>query len=249
MKKLGLSIAVLLMLVLGLSYAPASLLKHALPHTLPQLQLAQLSGTVWHGRAEQAGWQFGGAVLPLGQLSWSLQWRSLLAFEPVLSLTAEAGTHRFEGQLRTAADGFWLRQARGRFPLQLFEAWLPMLVSAEVDIELKQMIYRLGQLVALDGVLRAEQVSWEVGDYRMPLGSYVAEARMQQQRVVLAIDDREALLGASAELRLDQQGGYQLQGVLTPRPQLAPEVARTIGWLGRRTATGAVLIDRQGFWR
>jgi hypothetical protein len=238
-----------IVLVLGLLKAPAQIVSNASAQLFPELTLNSVSGTVWRGTAQQASWKVGPAELPLGQLQWSVNWSRLLKLEPVVDVHTQAQAHDFEGQIELISGGIRLRGGQGQFPLSLLEAWIPLLVSADVSIQLKELIYRDGRFVELIGLLSAKQVAWEVGDYQMPLGAYQADVAMLDGEMTLLIDDLQAALGANAEMRFHPEGHYYFNAVLTPRATLAPEINRVIGWLGRRDEGGNVLISRQGRWR
>ena len=239
--------------------APAQIASNISARLFPELTLNGVSGTVWQGMAEQSSWKIGPSELPLGQLHWSVNWSRLLVLQPVVEIHTKAEghgseghaseSHSFEGQVEMIAGGVRLQQAQGQFPLALLEAWVPLLVSAEVKLNLQQLDYRYGRFTALTGFLSADQVTWEVGDYDMPLGDYQADVALLDEHLVLLIEDVKAALGANAEMRFSPEGQYQFNGVFTPRDHLAPEVSRVIGWLGRRDNNGQVIISQQGRWR
>ena len=236
------------LLILAVIYAPAQLWQLLGQRYFPQLQLHELNGTLWKGYAERASWQIGDAALPLGKVYWHVNPETLLA-EPEVHIRTEAQSHRFYGVVKPTADSVKVENGKGRFPLSLLEAWIPMLVSAEVELSLERIDYQNGQLTHLAGDLSADQVVWEVGDYRMPLGTYYADAVLHGDEVVMLIEDLDAYLGADAELRLSQHGDYRFKGTLEPRELLAPEIAVTLGWLGKRDDQGQIMINRIGRWK
>jgi hypothetical protein len=243
------SLVLALLLPLAVIKAPAQLLPWLSTHYVPQLKLDGLRGSFWQGTAEQAGWQLGEAVLPLGTLHWAVDMEMLLELRPQLVVNSLADSHHFQGRLEFVGRQLTISQLSGQFPLSLLEAWMPMLVSADVQLQLEELVYRDGQITELTATLAAEQVAWVGGDYQMPLGSYYADVVLLDGVVVMLVEDQEALLGADARLQLDQLGRYQFSATLEPREQLAPEIKKTIGWFGRRDQQGRVLVNQRGRWK
>lgn len=242
----------LLLVVLAgwlLTQAPAKLINQYGAKHFPQLRLEELDGTLWTGTAKRAYWQIGGSALPLGQLYWQMDWQKLTQMQLGIQFYTQADEHRFDGSLTAIDGGIRIEKGNGQFPLALLEAWVPLLVSAEVKLNLQQLDYSHGRFTALTGFLSADQVTWEVGDYDMPLGDYQADVALLDNQVVLLIEDVQAALGANAEMRFSAEGHYQFNAVLSPREHLAPEVARVIGWLGKREQSGQVIVSQQGRWQ
>jgi len=229
--------------------APAKLINQYGAQHFPQLRLEELDGTLWQGAAKRAYWQIGTSVLPLGKLYWRIDWQKLAQMQLSIQFYTEAEGYSFDGSLTAIDGGVRIEKGNGQFPLTLLEAWVPLLVSADVRLNLKQMDYSYGRFTALTGFLSADRVTWEVGDYDMPLGDYQADVALLDDQLVLLIEDVKAALGADAEMRFSAEGSYQFNAVLSPRDHLAPEVARVIGWLGKREKNGQVIVSQQGRWQ
>jgi hypothetical protein len=95
-------------------------------------------------------------------------------------------------------------------------------------------------------VVNLEYVDWLMGDYAMPLGSYMAQIYLEQQDVQVKINDYGASLGVDGLLTINPAGSYRFNATLMPRDGLAPEVTQSIAYLGRRQADGSVLVTQAG---
>jgi hypothetical protein len=101
--------------------------------------------------------------------------------------------------------------------------------------------------MAIDGVLNLEYVDWLGGDFPMPLGSYLAQITLRDDKVQVQINDFSASLGLDGQLAVTPTTGhYTFNARLQPQPDLAPQVVESIKWLGKLQANGDVLINQRG---
>ncbi|MGK0500132.1 MAG: hypothetical protein ACJAYG_001778 [Oceanicoccus sp.] len=253
---LALVILLLVIAVVALANAPASLVNTALVEAdkrgllqkgAPQLALSGLSGTVWEGQAEDAIVTINGSQIALGQLSWQLDAMTLLKKQLQLSLLAKTDDQQVQAQLHADQQGvIMLSAVEGYFPIKFLEPWLPLLVSGNVSFVIDQLKFQQQQLLAIDGVMNIEDVDWLGGDRTMLLGSYLAQIYFEQQQIKIELNDFSANLGLDGMMTINPNGSYQFNAILQPRVSLAPEVAQSVAWLGRRQPNGDVLINTQG---
>ena len=258
MKWLFATLAVLLLLLAAAVYrAPASLVPMALQEIeargllqqgAPQLRLPTTSGTVWRGAAENAQLLIDGSLLELGTLSWQLNPMSLLDKKPALQISSDAGTHKIQAHITATEQGeVTVTAMEGRLPIALLEPWFPMLVKGDIAFVVDHVIFNPQQLLALDGVLNFEYVDWLGGDYDMPLGSYMAQLSLNDQNDVhIQLNDYGATLGIDGYLSISPVGNYHFHANLEPRDGLAPEVAQSVSWFGKKNADGIILVNRRG---
>ncbi|MEE8059260.1 MAG: type II secretion system protein N [Pseudomonadales bacterium] len=249
--------AVLIVLVLAILNAPASLVPMALQEVeargllqpgAPKLTLSQTSGTVWEGEAAQAVLLVDGVPLALGKLSWQLSLMSLLEKNPSLQLFAQAADHQLQALISATEQGeVTIRHIEGNLPISLLEPWFPMLIKGEVAFVIDHLVFDPRQLLALDGVLNFEYVDWLGGEYDIPLGSYLVQLSLDDKKnIMLQLNDFSATLGIDGFVLISQQGSYHFNATLFPRENLAPEIAQSITWFGKKDEQGNVRINKRG---
>ena len=251
----GVLLALLLFIGFVIITAPAKLFVPLLALTVPQLQIASPSGTVWQGKSPQAYWRVNGSALDLGAIEWSLSGRSVLALEPKVQLKSQSLGHNL-ALLFTVDTQRQLKLSHliGRVPLSMLEPWVPLLVAGDVDILIDDLVVDLNnpqqpRLVSLGGLINLQQAVWVVGDQDMLLGDYQADVSLQEQVVMVDLSDHSAALSLTGLLSIDLTGSYNLQATLAPQPHLAREISRSVKWLGKSDQKGGVLLSRQGDWR
>ena len=241
---------------LAIANAPASLIPLALDElekrqllapNLPVLALTDLEGTVWQGQANQAVITIDGEEIPLGVLSWQFEPLSLLDRTAVVHVKADAPEHQLQATvIASDTDTVTINNLEGRLPISLLEPWVPMLVRGDI-VFIFDHIVAGQQLLAIDGLLNAESVVWLGGSYEMPLGSYMMQIFLQDNQVHIDINDFNASLGMSGVLLLNlAKGTYQFDAILQARPELAPEVAESIAWFGKRNNQGDIVLKNRG---
>ncbi len=244
-------LSTVLILNIPASFAP-QLISFASRHELlpadsPQLELAQLSGSLWDGTAKESALLINDNVIDLGQFSWQLDMAQFLDKEIVLQLQSSAPDHAVQAQVTFVQDGkVTVKSAEGYFPIKLLEPWIPLLIQGKLAFVIDHWIFTSRELIALDGVLNLEDADWLGGDEEMPLGSYMAQVSMQQQDLQIQINDFGAILGVDGMITVNAVSHYHFTASLQPREGLAPEVAESILWFGKRNSTGDILIDRRG---
>ena len=81
----------------------------------------------------------------------------------------------------------------------------------------------------------------------MPLGSYMAQLSLDDSnQISIQLNDFSATLGVDGYLTLNPRGSYHFDATLTPRSGLAPEIAQSIVWFGKKDRQGNVLINKRG---
>jgi hypothetical protein len=258
MKVFFTTLALLLMIVLlALYQAPAALVPLALQEVkargllqpgVPELSLGATRGTVWQGEADNAHLQLGTNRLPLGKLSWSLKPQSLWKKKPELQLAISAPDHQMQATVSANRLGeVTVHGFEGRFPIAKLEPWMPLLVKGDVAFVIDHLIFTQQQLLALDGAMSLEYVDWLGGEYDMPLGSYMAQLSLDNKNnIMIELHDFAATLGLNGFLSISPQGHYHFNVTLQPRDGLAPEVAQSVVWLGKKNLQGDILINQRG---
>ncbi len=250
-------LGLLIVLVVVFFNIPASVLPKVLDEAevrglldtrVAKLTLGETSGTLWNGSSDQTTLEVDQAVLNLGELSWELDWRSLIDQQPKLMLKAQSNDLNVHGNVMVNQQmEVTVHAVEGRLPIALLEPWFPMLVQGDIAFIIDHMVVDIvGQIQALDGVLNLEYVDWLGGDNVMPLGSYIAQMSLADNKdVYIDLYDLGATLGITGFFRFNPSG-YHFNALLEPRQGLAPEVAQSITWLGKKDAQGNVQINQRG---
>ncbi|ARN74847.1 type II secretion system protein N [Oceanicoccus sagamiensis] len=253
-------VAIVLLVLVGvvaIANAPASLVPMALAEAekrqllapnAPAISLVNLEGTVWDGQANETVITVAGEPLHLGVLRWQLDPLSLLDSSPVIHVQTQASEHAVQATVIAKANGdIRINDIEGRMPISLLEPWLPMLVKGDISFVFDHITVNPKQLLAIDGVVNVEYVDWLGGDYAMPLGSYMAQISLQDNNIHMDINDFSASLGMNGLLTVNPlSGAYQFDATLQARPGLAPEVAESIAWFGKRNNQGDIILKQRG---
>lgn len=213
----------------------------------PEVQLGQVSGTLWRGEVKQVSVKQ--MVLPA--LTWQLNpWSFFkLALEAKVELGSVQQTTQpyLQAQLTAGLGGIKVQDAIVKLPIAplLPQLKLPLPVQAKGDllVQITQLTMADAQCQQLDG-----QASWLDAELQPPTGTWLnfqqihaslgCEAGQPILRTdgqnVLALDVRVALLAA---------GKLQVQGSLKPDASLPAEVHQAMRFLGSPNAEGRYLVN------
>ncbi|MFA7553414.1 MAG: type II secretion system protein N [Spongiibacteraceae bacterium] len=249
-------VVVLVLLLVAIAFAPASLVPLALVEldargmlqaNAPRLTLAETRGSVWRGEAAQATLHIEKIDVPLGVMTWKLQPLSLLNKEPVIHVTTKKLGQTVNAVVTiTEAGQVSINDLEGRLPLTLLEPWAPMLVRGDIAFMVDHIVFTQQQLLAIDGAVNFEQLDWLGAGEPMPLGSYLAQVSMRQDSIQVQLNDFGAKLGLVGELTINPAGSYQFKGTFQPREGLAPQIAASLKWFGKVSPNGDIAIDQKG---
>jgi hypothetical protein len=183
----------LLALVLAmLVQAPASLLKKALPATLP-VQVQAWGGTLWNG---QADWQQGSLQ---GQLRWQLRPWQLLLGHASADIDLE-GDVPLKGRLTVGAGGSWSAEdLSGTIPAELLRPVLP--AGWDLPGSLRADKLSLSRAGLHKGNWRAGSGSlhWQGGAMTFDLNGQPASATLPPVMLGLKLEGDTVVLGLVEE--------------------------------------------------
>lgn len=258
MKRFFLILLLLIVLLVGfVIFAPALLVpiiitevenRGLLVPDAPQLQLDELGGTLWKGHAESAVLIVDGQPVDMGRLKWRVDIPSLLQKQPSIFLQTNGADQRIQGGFRFNQQGkVTANNIEGRLPISVLEPWVPLFVAGDVAFVIDQLEMTNTQINKLDGLINLEYVDWLGGDRKMRLGSYTAQLLLNNRRdIEVLVNDFGAALGITGLITVRQSGSYNLDLMLMPRSDLAPEVAQAVNWMGRADGNGNVLVRKNG---
>lgn len=227
-----------------LATLPAAHAYALLKGQLAPLQLSDLEGTLWSGRAQQAAI----GSYKLGELSWQFRpWALALG--------------RIEGQWLARKDngtasGLAARTFAGNVQLREVNATLPItdlgtlfnFGPAQPEGQLKaQLAY-----VRIDGTLSAAQgtLRWEAARLLSPhtvnLGTFAMRLETSDAAIKGTLLDQGGPLKAQGVLTIKPNGAYQFTGVFAPSGGAQSELSQALAWLGPAGADGKISVSWLG---
>ncbi|MBQ4854513.1 type II secretion system protein N [Rhodanobacter sp. B2A1Ga4] len=241
---LGLGVLVLAATVL-LWFLPA---RWALPWLAPRLhglQLQQLQGSVWDGRA--------GAVVAadgqvLGRLQWQLSRRALLG-QPRLQLQFEGPQLAFSGAVRRLPDGrIEVDGMSAHAQLAALDRYASSPLGqprGELQLTIDHALLQGGWPLQLQAQARWPQALMRTRAGDVALGTLLAQASATGGVVQAQLhDDGHGPLHADGKLQLSPLG-WRLDATLRAR-QTDPALRRWLATLGPPAADGSVHVERRG---
>ncbi|AMN46979.1 general secretion pathway protein N [Steroidobacter denitrificans] len=225
-----------------------------------QTRLEGISGTLWHGRAENLQWQ----EARLGRLEWRLHPTALLGAR----LRADLTLNRADGFAQATVTAG--RQGRLRvtdltasLPLNALSA-IPSMGGWNGTLDLKFADLRLerGWPIQAAGRLDAVALSGWVGGWvggsmggsagrPLRLGSYrvdFAPAADSTRAAVPAgtLIDTGGPLQVTGSVQLRADRSYIIEGLVTPRPEASSEIVQALQFLGPADAQGRRPFSLEG---
>lgn len=239
MKKLLLMLLVVLVIVaVVVVMLPARLVvRHALPANAP-VQLEDVSGTVWQGRA--------GRVLrqgnDLGALGWRVHPRALLAGTVDADITLDGTTYAGKGRVSRARDGLvQLNDVDASFPASRLEPVLdiPALnLLGRVEVRLDTLQLQNNVPSALQGHARWRDAAVG-GEDHASFGDLVAQfGALPGGGFGGTVSDEGGPLEVNGAFKTTLLG-YEAHATLRPRDG-NPQVARALRHIGQPQADGSV---------
>ena len=242
MKANGFAVGLLLALYLLwlTATAPARLLVPMLP---PEVQVANLSGSIWRGAAQSVSWR----GVRLERLTWSL---TLAGWQVALS-----DPRGVEGQARLwGIRDLRLQEGRLTAPASLLGRWLtptmPVSAEGEVTFSLAEAHFSEGRCRQIT----AGRAQWRQARLHSPVGSLElaqvsgALSCTANGAVALAIRQDSHQLSLSGQGTLSPDGRYLFRGTLQPRQGMPPLLALLVARPMAKNAPGPTPWQLQGKW-
>ncbi|HBW8874695.1 type II secretion system protein N [Klebsiella quasipneumoniae] len=242
MKANGFAVGLLLALYLLwlTATAPARLLVPMLP---PEVQVANLSGSIWRGAAQSVSWR----GERLERLTWSL---TLAGWQIALS-----DPRGVEGQARLwGIRDLRLQEGRLTAPASLLGRWLtptmPVSAEGEVTFSLAEAHFSEGRCRQIT----AGRAQWLQARLHSPVGSLeLAQVSgtlscTATGAVALAIRQDSHQLSLSGQGTLSPDGRYLFHGTLQPRQGIPPLLALLVTRPMAKNDPGPTPWQLQGKW-
>ena len=220
--------------------APARLLVPMLP---PEVQVANLSGSIWRGAAQSVSWR----GVRLERLTWSL---TLAGWQIALS-----DPRGVEGQARLwGIRDLRLQEGRLTAPASLLGRWLtptmPVSAEGEVTFSLAEAHFSEGRCRQIT----AGGAQWRQARLHSPVGSLeLAQVNgtfrcTVDGAVALTLRQDSHQLSLSGQGTLSPDGRYLFRGTLQPRQGMPPLLALLVTRPTANNAPGPTPWQLQGKW-
>ncbi len=205
------------------------------------------SGTLWSGTAERVSYQ----RKPLGQLKWSFKPSRLLLGKMAYDIELQETGQQLQAIFLTGlGDSYRLQDIDALLLARQLPEWLQLrgvridgkLRATELDLSFSQdrLIAAEGSLQWLDGALTSP-MTLVVGDLQADLSTDDDSGDIQAR-----IRDIKGAIGVQAEVRLNPDGNFQLQGTLKPGEKADPGLTGALQAIGRRQPDGSIQLKYTG---
>lgn len=225
-------------------WLPASWALPLLQSRLHGLQLQQLTGTVWQGRAGQVVTAEGVSV---GVVDWTLSRRALLG-DIDMDLAVQQPQLRFQGHLHqlSATQDQWRDVTLSVDPALLnVQAWLHAVPEGRLDISVPQAQLQGGWPMQINGVAHWPKAAVRTPQGVATLGGMTLHINGDNGVLHASLgDDGDGPLHASGHLSFSPLG-WNLQLQLRPRNN-DPVLEQWLHSLGRPDADGTVRLGYRG---
>ena len=231
------ALALVVLLVLLASSAPAHLLLRVLENTPVTAQALQ--GTIWQGRAGRVLVATDAGLLHLGEVSWSLRPWSLLALAPRLQVGSRWGGQRLQAELQIRGrSDITLETLDASFDAALLRHLAPVALQGVVSLQATQLRLRDGLPVETEGRLLWQQAAWDAPRGVLSLGSYVVEVSQPRggdlTGTVLTL---EGPVRATGQLQL-ARSSYSIAVLIAHDGRWDPQLQEALSLLARPVAEG-----------
>lgn len=213
-------------------------------HDLP-VELYQLSGSVWNGKAGAAT----AGDIRLDTLAWRFRPHALVTgrVEAALELTGNgARLETIAG--RSLNGGYYLREASGGIPLDELAPLVSgsrMGLTGEVGLDLDRVELAGGRLVGAEGTVNITGAG--VGPPAdVSLGGFTVKLETTEEGIKGVLNDDGGPLQADGVFVLKPDGSYQITAVLAARDPQRGDLRRALQLIGTPSPAGKVSFTRRG---
>jgi len=235
---------VLLLAVALLALFPAKLALQWVAPNLGSIQLDDVSGTIWNGRAGRLAVH----QTELGALQWTLHPASLLSRRADIDLSLDGSEYRGQAFVRLLDGGtLALKDARIEFPAERLNAALdvPGLMpqgKVEVRLDEAELVAGFPRRLKGEAVWRNAAVA---GEAAAEFGDLMAEfSTMPGGKITGIAKDLGGPLRVEGSFELGITG-FDAEAILAARDG-NPQVVKALGWIGEQQPDGSSLLKITG---
>lgn len=226
---------------------PAAMALRVIQGLAPEsaITFQQLQGSAWRGSATRVGT----GRVTLASLNWEIRVLPLLLGRIEYRIEASADSLSLEGNIGTGLfSDPYLEDMRGRISSdQAGElAQLPFVKTdgvLEIGLEYLAVKRRFPTRVQGELLWREARIT---APYQIALGNILFAPGMTDETLVVAISSQGGTTRIDGSFALDPQGAYQIQGTITPAPDMDHNLVSMLNSMGRRDADGSIAIRYTG---
>ncbi|HKD54494.1 MAG TPA: type II secretion system protein N [Steroidobacteraceae bacterium] len=206
-----------------------------IPTSRPQGSCASIDGSLWSGSC--AGLTVSGKSL--GDVSWELHPLKLFVGRLAAHVTLAHGPAQGSGDLELGfGQRITARNLSANLPLDpRLMPGVPPTLHGQAHLDLALAEVQRGVITQLKGRIEAHDLEERSGA-DTPLGSYAVTFPGGSGDPVGQLRDLDGPLALEGTLRLTRQPGFELEGLIAPRPGAPPELVNNIRFLGSPDASG-----------
>lgn len=226
---------------------PASVAVRVAQQLAPEAAIAvqQTGGSAWKGSAvgvsagkvtlTNLNWEIRALPLMLGRMEYQVE-----ASGNTLSLSGTIGTGLFSGPAFEELNG-WVSSG-----LITTLAQIPFVkTGGDFELGLEQLVMKNGFPAKVQGEIlwREARIS---SPYQIALGNILLLPKMEKEKLVITISNQDGAARIDGTFVLDPQGQYQIQGTITPSPDMDRNLVSMLNSIGRRGRDGSVAVRYAG---
>jgi len=202
-----------------------------------------IEGSLWSGACEGLIFQ----RQPLGDLTWEFAPLRLFLGRLAAHVTLNHDAARASGDVEVGLSGkLTARSVLADLPLDpKVLPGVPAQMHGEVHADLALLELTGALITQLQGTLEARNLEDRSGRVTA-LGSYLVTFPGGAGEPLGQLRDTGGPLSVSGTLRLTRAGGFDVQGLVAPRPDAPPELASNLKFLGSPDASGRRQFSMSG---
>jgi len=233
-------------LFMVLARMPASWFAWGLHQALPGLWLSSVEGTVWSGRAESAQLDLGEAVLPLGEVNWTLKPWSLLGLKACAQFSTDLPRQQVSGDVCQGLNGrSQIANLNLDAPIAVLKELLPMQANGLISIQVEHAAFDSNmQIEKLNARMSWQQARAYNGESWLNLGGFAAKAKEDGTGGISAeIFDLEGPYKSDLTATWNVKDDWRFKGTIAPQEDASNLVVQALSIMGEDQGNGAYLVQ------
>lgn len=237
-------IAIVVVIVLFIMTAPASLVTSVLPEENSPLSLSGFQGKALSGEAAQVTFK----GIPIQNVQWDLNFLSTITGSPSASLIINDPDLTMNADATFKSENNWsMNELSGDIQLRKLEQFIPGLRPLalsgsaslrDISVALAKTAYETGE-----GSIQWDNASLRINNQALDLDSITAELGLDGTDLVLDYLGTSAL-APKGRIKLSPAGAYEL--TLNITPAALPQNLQWLSRMGKPSPDGTVDIDFKG---
>lgn len=239
------SVGLLFLILFLIIKLPASVAYYFIKDNIAGLQLTNIEGTVWDGRAGIVAYQ----EHKFTNVHWQLSASALIIGRTVLEIKSRDPRYPLKASIARRGEGnLSIQQLTGTVPASLLNtipalAW--MRISGDVILDIDSLELADHQLNEAEGKLLIEQGQL-IQPVKTSLGTISVNMTTESERIVVKLNDQQAPIGIDARLILLPSRKLQFNGKFMPTNLADNFLVSLLKNTGQLQADGTITINYQG---